>query len=313
MAPVLASILWLAGFPPVCHGQQAPSSLYVPLRDFAAGHGFAVPVAAADRILVTNRDHTMLFSPRKRRSIIDGVLVYLNGPVEKYDDLWCAARVDISHVILPLLTHSKRHHWRNRPRVVLDPGHGGMDSGAVGQLNATEKKLVLDVARRIRRKLEGSGLAVHLTRDGDSGLSLSTRCAKTWEWRADAFVSIHMNSAANRMASGLETYVLPAPGFPSTAGRTDTDRRALGNRHDGDSIRLARYVHKGVLSLTACEDRGIRRARFSVLCGAPCPAVLVECGFVSNRDEAARLLKDHYRDAIAEGIARGLLTYVSRY
>jgi N-acetylmuramoyl-L-alanine amidase len=274
--------------------------------------GFAAPAVTADRILVSNRDHTLLFTPRKRAAVIDGLLVYLNAPVTEYNRTWCVTKVDISQVLLPLTKNAKGRPRKGRPVVVLDPGHGGMDSGAVGQSKATEKELVLDIARRVRRKLKGSGLTVRLTRDGDSILNLSTRCAKAWEWQADAFVSIHINSASNREASGLETHVLPAPGFPSTAGNSKTDRRTMGNRHDRGSIRLAHFVHKGVLTLVGGTDRGIRRSRFNVLCSAPCPAVLLECGFLSNRKEEAKLRKESHREAIAEGIARGLLTYTSK-
>ena len=109
----------------------------------------------------------------------------------------------------------------------------------------------------------------------------------------------------------------PATGFPSTSQleyrtRRPEGARAITNYFDVASTILAYYIQKGVLSTTKSTDRGVKRAHFVVLQYAPCPAVLVECGFLSNRSEGARLANDAYRDTVADGIARGILTYASR-
>jgi N-acetylmuramoyl-L-alanine amidase len=200
--------------------------------------------------------------------------------------------------------------------VLLDPGHGGDDAGAPGPGRVTEKKLNLDIAKRVRDRLADTGLRVLMTRDRDRTADLADRQRRAAQWNADLFVSIHLNSSADRNVHGTETYVVPAAGFPSTA-QADAARKSEaagvpGNQFNAANLVLAYYLQKGLLTCTQSEDRGIKRARFYVIRNAPCPAALVECGFLSHREEGARLLNDAYRDRVAEGIARGIMTYVSR-
>lgn len=142
-------------------------------------------------------------------------------------------------------------------------------------------------------------------------MSLAARTAKAKEWKADIFVSIHLNSARNTDAAGLETYVLPAVGYPSTAGGGN-NKTCAGNTYDRANMLLAYYVHNEVLGQIGSPDRGIRRGRFDVLQNASCPAILVECGFVSNKIEENKMLRRRYLDSIAEGVAKGILTYLNK-
>jgi N-acetylmuramoyl-L-alanine amidase len=196
--------------------------------------------------------------------------------------------------------------------VVLDPGHGGEDSGAVGAQRVCEKKVALDVAARVAARLRDSGVVVRMTRTQDQTLPLYQRPACARRWGADLFVSMHLNSSRNDDAAGLETYIVPAAGYPSTSSTRADSRSCDGNRFDAQNALLAYYLQRGVLSTARIPDRGIKRARFEVLTEAPCPAALVECGFVSNRSEARRLRDAEYREALADGISRGILTYISR-
>jgi N-acetylmuramoyl-L-alanine amidase len=171
----------------------------------------------------------------------------------------------------------------------------------------------LDLARRMRVHLSHAGLKVWLTRDNDRKVDLSQRCRKAAEWEADLFVSLHANQAANKEAQGAETYVLPATGSPSTSNKKPSElaREAYpGNRHDAANTVLGYAVQNALLSETGAVDRGLKRARFVVLREAPCPAVLVECGFLSNGEEAARLESDAYREQLAQGLSRGVMEYV---
>jgi len=130
-------------------------------------------------------------------------------------------------------------------------------------------------------------------------------------------VSIHLNASRDHAISGIETYIVPAPGYPTTAEAEQHQwfsrtRSCPSNRFDGANSVLAQYLQKGVLAHTGALDRGIRRARFYVIRNSSCPASLVECGFLTNSREMAKLSDASYRDRIAEGIARGILTYLSR-
>jgi len=131
------------------------------------------------------------------------------------------------------------------------------------------------------------------------------------------FVAIHLNASRNHATSGIETYIVPAPGYPTTAEAEhhlpgSGARNCPGNRFDGANAVLAQYLHKGLIAHTGALDRGIRRARFYVIRNASCPGALVECGFLSNSKEVAKMDDASYRDRVAEGITRGLLTYLNR-
>ncbi len=194
--------------------------------------------------------------------------------------------------------------------VVLDPGHGGADSGTIGPQNLFEKQIVLDISKRVKRKLNASNVAVRMTRDKDTTLTLQERPKLAARWGADAFVSIHANSATSKRACGIETFVIPGAGFPSTSSNTPDKKAYPGNNNDAVNTLLAGFIQQGILAQTKAPDRGVKRARFSVLRDANCPAVLVEVGFLSNPTEATQLNTESYRDRVAEGIAQGILTYL---
>lgn len=261
-------------------------------------------------LTIEKQSATMVFAPDSRKMTFDGALIWLNAPVTMERDLWMVARADAEGIIYPLLETTSAPQRAREATIVLDPGHGGADTGAVGRRKVAEKTIVLDIARRTRQRLDAANTRARLTREHDFTLDLAERTALAREWRADVFVSIHLNSAGNGEAAGAETYALTAPGFQSTSGQKCDKNSYHGNNHDGANTLLAYFVHKEILARTKNDDRGVRRARFDVLRDAPCSAILVECGFLSNKIEEKKLLDDNYRDRIAEGIAKGITTYL---
>ena len=196
--------------------------------------------------------------------------------------------------------------------IVIDPGHGGRDSGTLctGGCDA-EKFHTLDWARRLAPLLEARGWNVVLTRSNDTDFSLSERIAVADRVRAEIFLSLHFNSGgANRELAGLETYCLTPTGLPSNLVREyeDDPREAHPNNvFDDQNLLLASRLHRSVLRATGAADRGVRRARFmAVLQGQNRPAVLIEGGYLSNPDESRRIATPEYRQALAEGVARAL-------
>ncbi|MGV0027334.1 N-acetylmuramoyl-L-alanine amidase [Phormidesmis priestleyi] len=171
--------------------------------------------------------------------------------------------------------------------VVIDPGHGGPDPGAVGIGGLQEKEIVMDISRQVAAILEQQGVQSVLTRSNDIDLDLEPRVALAERLNATLFVSIHANaiSLSRPDISGLETYY-----FDSGLG-------------------LAQSIHNSVLQGTGVRDRGVRKARFYVLRKTSMPSVLVEVGFVTGRDDAAKLSTASYRRQMAEAIARGILQY----
>jgi len=196
--------------------------------------------------------------------------------------------------------------------IVLDPGHGGRDSGTVcGAGQCAEKQYTLDWALRVARLLSAGGWNVVLTRTNDVDLPLGERVALADRVKADLFVSLHFNSGgANRELAGLETYCLTPTGLPSNLIREyadDPHESHPNNSFDDQNVLLASRLHRAVLQATGAADRGVRRARFmTVLQGQHRPAVLIEGGYLSNLDEAGRIATAEYRQALAEGVARAL-------
>ncbi|QSJ20787.1 N-acetylmuramoyl-L-alanine amidase [Nostoc sp. UHCC 0702] len=188
------------------------------------------------------------------------------------------------------ITQPGRPIPRGRVVVIIDPGHGGKDSGAIGIGGVREKDVILPIGARVAQILQQNGVQVVMTRDSDYFVSLQGRVAMAERVNADVFVSIHANSAgAGRPdVSGLETYYYDS---------------GLG---------LARIVHSNILQSLNIRDRGVRRARFYVLRKSSMPSILVETGYLTGREDIAKLRTSAYQNQMAEAIARGVLQYLRR-
>lgn len=168
--------------------------------------------------------------------------------------------------------------------VVIDAGHGGFDRGGIPGQRVPEKIMTLDVSLRLKTILQNAGYRVVMTRDTDVFVPLGTRVAIANSQRNAVFVCVHFNSATRSGANGIETY------FYST-----------------ESAPLAASIHSAVLGGARSENRGVRRRGYFVLRRTTIPAVLVECGFLTNPTEAQYAQDVAYRQKIAQNIARGIL------
>jgi N-acetylmuramoyl-L-alanine amidase len=174
--------------------------------------------------------------------------------------------------------------------VIIDPGHGGGDPGAIGANGLQEKEIVLSVSKQVAAKLRRKGINAILTRTDDREIDLAPRVAQAERMKANVFVSIHANSISLSRPdiNGLETYY-----YQSAEGR-----------------RLAKAIHSQILRNPSVKDRGVRQARFYVIRRTSMPAVLIEIGFVTGAQDAARLASPTQRTALAEAIAQGVLDYL---
>lgn len=170
--------------------------------------------------------------------------------------------------------------------VVIDAGHGGFDRGGIRANIIPEKGVALDVARRLRTYLADAGLRTIMTRSQDTFVTLDRRVAIANGQRRAIFVSIHFNSAPRRGADGIETFY----GSPRAK-------------------KLASLIQRYAMKTTSGENRGIKRARFYVLRGSRIPAVLIECGFLTNPQDARRASRPAWRDQLARQIARAIIEY----
>jgi N-acetylmuramoyl-L-alanine amidase len=220
---------------------------------------------------------------------------------------------------------------RHRVRVMIDPGHGGKDSGAIGPTGLKEKDVVLAIGRMVREKLSRTGeYDVRMTRDADVFIPLEERTAMANKARADVFVSLHINASPNRRAEGISTYVLSR----GAANREDLELAARENgvpvrklsevkfiiddmftgARKNESLRLAKTVNDSIVRTVSArfsgvQNLGLKQAPFYVLVGARMTAVLVESSFISNRREEARLREPLYLEQIADGVAEAVRYY----
>jgi N-acetylmuramoyl-L-alanine amidase len=288
---------------------------YAPLSNIAAYYGMTSSEPSKKRLRLQNKWNKIEFQTDSRSVWINGTLVALNDPVRKVGWQWVIDTTDFNKTIEPAVRPQEFLGKVGTRTVVLDPGHGGDDKGTSSPRNVQEKLIVLDVAKRVKSRLEARGVKVELTRESDRNLDLSARCRKAAALKADLLVSIHANSAGkNRDVRGAETFVLALPGRYSSnsygSGKPPTSVYT-GNRYDIANMAIGFRIQQSLIKTTGQEDRGIKRARFEVLRDAPCPAALVEMAFLSNPKDEAMAIDPAGRDRIARGIADGISAYLA--
>ena len=214
-------------------------------------------------------------------------------------------------------------------RIVIDAGHGGKDPGThAGSLR--EKDIALDIAKRLRDDLERRGFEVIMTRDKDIFIPLEQRAFIANSRKADMFVSIHVNAARNRRARGLETFYLNLATSDDAAEVAARENASTGKVRFSDVPKLLKQIMNHTFVEESRElatttqaaiaqsilggvkhplNRGVKTAGFHVLLGAQMPAVLVEVGFVSNREEARQLRSSSHRTKLASAVADGITRY----
>ena len=177
------------------------------------------------------------------------------------------------------------------PRLILDPGHGGYDPGAIGPTGLQEKNISLDIAKRCGKILSYNNIDVAYTRETDIYMGLSERTNLANKDGADYFISIHINSAESAEANGTESFAL-----------------SIG----GEGQKLAECVQKSLVENITLADRGVKFANFAVLRKTDMPAMLVEVCFISNPLEEVLLRSSLFLDKVAEGIAKGFLNFIGQ-
>ena len=168
--------------------------------------------------------------------------------------------------------------------VVVDAGHGGKDSGAYRRYGPPEKMVALDVAQRLEQKLRESQIKTVMTRNSDVFIPLNDRVAMENKQKNAVFVSIHFNDSRKRRARGFETYY-----------------------HSGSSFDMANRIQQKLMTIPNSANGGVHTANFRVLRLANCPAVLVECGYLSNRSEGNQARDWEYRELLADRIAEAIV------
>ncbi len=280
---------------------------YVYLRDVARYYDMRYYVWN-DRVVLYNNYFKLTFFPQKKYALINNIKLgllfasYSSGPNAFISDK------DFLLTIDPLIRANAMPKHRLK-LIMIDPGHGGKDNG--GKFRYREKDIVLRIANQLSNALRKKGFTVAITRTSDQFIELPQRSKLCRDIGADMFISIHCNATLNPEIAGIETFCLAPFGTSSTNSTSGfvAEHREDGNRFDSNNMGLSYEIHQSLIARTKAFDRGIKRARFLVLKNAPCPAVLIECGFLSNKTEEMKLGSDWYQNLIAQAIADGVVNY----
>jgi N-acetylmuramoyl-L-alanine amidase len=244
--------------------------------------------------------------------LMNNVKFILSYPVATLGSKVYVSRIDLAKLIDPVLRPSFIKNAGDFRTIILDPGHGGKDPGATNAYG-TEAGYNLKLAGMVKTRLEAQGYRVLMTRESNRYLSLQERVAFANAVKERAiFISIHFNSGG-RAARGVETFTLSPPGISHYGRdfRTDDKQSRAGNEHDSANIALATTVHGMILRQLGKNtlDRGIKRARFSVLSGVRHPAILLEGGFLSHPSEARLIDNQAYQNDLANGLVEAVTRY----
>ena len=314
-----------------------PPRLYIDLENSALDPSFAGDIPIGDGLL--RKVRAGQYKPKVVRvvldieSIEDHKIFSLSEPFRIVIDVTGESRKRLQPPgkgEVPSITLAQQLGLGVR-KVVIDPGHGGKDPGAVGPSGVREKDVVLGIAKKLQKKIrEKLELEAILTRNSDRFMPLEERTALANTQKADLFVSIHTNAHKSRRVYGVSTYILNVA-TDEEAARVAAFENAVSAKRISDlekilndlmlnskineSSRLAEEVQKGLIKAlpkkySKIKDLGVKQAPFYVLIGAQMPSIMVETSFITNGREEKRLGSAAYQDAVAESILAGIKSYI---
>jgi N-acetylmuramoyl-L-alanine amidase len=271
-------------------------------------------VPAGEKMRLEAVSSPLEFVGGSREVMINGARSWLCFPVIEHEGKYLVSRTDLAKTIEPLLRPQRVPNAGKVDTVVLDPGHGGHDKGALSRYGS-EKDFALDVARTLRTVLQAKGLRVIMTREGDYFVPLEVRAQIANAARNSIFVSIHFNATdRDPDATGFEIFSFTPRGAPSTSDNSvapSSLSMQAGTAVDAQSVALSACIYHSMIGHIPEFDRGIKRARFAVLRLARVPAVLVEGGFLTERGESQLIAKKEWRARLAQAIGAGVENYVA--
>ena len=278
---------------------------YIRLTEWARASGFQLSwPQKGEPLHLSNHSRRLEFLVDSRKSIIDGALVWLSLPVLNRGGVALVSLVDVQSCLEPIVFPRKLP--KPLSTICLDAGHGGKDSGEIDS-RYLEKKYTLLLALELAAVLKERGFHLILTRKSDEFVELTQRAALARHGGADLFVSLHYNASVTPVR-GVEVYCLTPAGINSSqqGGGRGGEATEPGNNQDGQNIRLAWEVQKALVHSLPLEDRGVKRARYEVLCQAVMPAILIEGGYMTDPSDAKRIYDARFRKRMAVAIADGI-------
>lgn len=282
---------------------------FLTIDNIAKFYGFRNPVIDGKSVKLTSDTNELEFHLDSREMLVNGVRNWLSFPVSIHDGKALVSRIDLAKTLEPQLRPNMIKSLGRVQTIVLDPGHGGFDKGAISGYGY-EKDYALDVARLLRPMLQAKGFRVIMTRESDVFVPLEVRAQIANATHDSIFVSLHFNATDHDpVATGFEIYSLTPRGAPSTYEDWLTQMSInIQNGTDADaaSVELSSCIYHSLIGHIGEFDRGMKRARFAVLRLTKIPAVLVEGGFLTERGESRLIAKPEWRKRLADAICTGI-------
>jgi len=314
---------------------------YLNLKDLCEGNRIDCQIESLSGVITLNKDNiTSKALVSSNIAIVEGDKIVLSSPVRMVDSeilvpLDYKTKV-IGRLAAPEKTGKQKKIIVSKEikKIIIDPGHGGKDPGAISKTGIQEKELNLDISKRLKNILEKEGFEVIMTRNRDVFISLEERTEIASRSMAELFVSVHANSSPSKKLAGMEFFCLKnLEYFEKNEEQRKTNHNLMFNkflmkkndkdlkkiisdmlytRKQAESPQLAYSIGNSLTRNTKAKNLGIKQSRFFVLRNTLIPAVLVEVGFMSNFKEEKLLKTSEYRQKIAEGIADGIMDYLGK-
>jgi len=318
----MVALCWLAVFSPLASRAEKEGAWditkiegqeYVSAESVKNFYNFTKISRSGGAVTLENSKVEMKLNVGSQECLMNNVKFVFCYPVEEQGGKVFVSRVDLAKLIDPVLRPNFIGNAGDFRTVILDPGHGGKDQGATNALG-TEANYNFKLALSVKKLLEAKGFKVVMTRTSDVYISLQERVDLANAVKENAiFISLHLNTTNGSSAHGIETFTLSPTGiahYGSNYKPSDSQDR-LGNEHDSANIALATALHGSMLRRLGKNtfDRGIKRARFSVLSGVTHPAILFEGGFMSHPYESRLIDNPAYQTALANGVVDAITKY----
>ncbi len=271
---------------------------YIPLTSVRQFYQFDQETINGNQVRLQNQTATVDLTIGAQAARINGVRFFLSDPVATRHQTPHLSKLDLTRLIDPVLRPHQIKKAKSFDTVILDPGHGGADRGSAG----LEAKHTLALAQLTRKTLGKKGYKVMMTRSGNERLPLSSRVAIINRLDNAIVISLHFNSGRKEV-SGFETYVISAR-QPHPAGQASVALAAAVHTRSLMDLNHAQSGHHFKI-----KDRGIRHARFRLLRDSKHPAILIEAGFLTHKEEATLITTEAYQQTLAAAIAQGIADY----
>ncbi len=279
---------------------------YLYMKDLAKDCGMSIN-QDKKLLILKNESNTMGFELDSKDAVINGVKVSLLNAVSSENNSPLISEEDLTYIIKPILYPRSTLKKEKVKTIIIDPGHGGKDTGTLGT-KTREKDIVMPIAKKLAKVLTSEGYKVILTRGSDKFIPLRDRPGVISKYNGDLFISIHANHASNPDTKGFETFVLAPQGTASTYSKEPSFTMENGNIWNLNNELLGYEIQKALV-MTGRENRSLKHCRFVVLRFATKPAILVETGFLSNKEEEEFLSSNSGQEKIAEALACGINEY----